>query len=261
MPADDLCTLAQAKAWLNIGKTLENLQVPATGPYTVTVSRATQWQGDGGVSYASSGVMLTPVTGVPAIGQYSVAGGVYTFASADAAAKVVINYLTQTIDDNLLAELITAASTFIQAAYLCRYLRTQSYTEVLNGMGHKTRIGVKNTPITSVTGVTINGKAVPASPGPGRQGFLWSGTEIGLIGYVFFRGFQNITLAYTAGYASIPQDLVQVCIDLVALRYKERDRIGQSSKTLDKQVIAYNTKDLTEPIRMVLDRYKRVTPL
>ena len=36
--------------------------------------------------------------------------------TADAAANVVINYLTQTIDDNLLANLITAASTFIQAA-------------------------------------------------------------------------------------------------------------------------------------------------
>ena len=261
MAAGDLCTLAQAKAWLKIGQTLENLAVPATGPYTVTVSRATQWNGDGGVSYASTGVVMTRVTGVPTIGQYSVTAGVYTFAAADAGAKVAINYLTQTVDDNLLADLITAASNFIQNAYLGRSIAVQSYSETLNGVGCKSKIGVKNTPITTVASVTIDGKAVPASPGWGRQGFTWSDREIGLVGYSTFRGFQNIVLAYTAGYATIPPALVQVCIDLVALRYKERDRIGMSSKTLDKQVIAYNTKDLTEPIRMVLDKYKRVVPL
>ena len=261
MAAGDLCTLSQAKAWLKIGQTLENLSVPATGPYTVTISRAAQWNGDGGVSYASSGVVMARVTGMPTIGQYSVAAGVYTFAAADAAAKVVINYLTQTIDDNLLAELITAASNFIQNAYLGRFIAEQDYIETLNGIGDKARVGVKNTPITAVASVTVNGKSVPASSGPSGRGFLWSDREIGLIGYSFCRGFQNIILAYSAGYTAIPQDLVQVCIDLVALRYKERDRIGMSSKTLDKQVIAYNTKDLTEPIRMVLDKYKRVVPL
>ena len=261
MAAEDLCTLAQAKAWLKIGQTLENLVVPATGPYTITVSRATQWNGDGGVTYASSGLVMSPVTGVPTIGKYSVAAGVYTFAAADARASVTINYLTQTIDDNLLAELITAASRFIQATYLGRFIAVQDYTETLNGIGGKTRIGVKNTPIISVSSVVINGKSVPPSPGLRKSGFLWSDREIGLLGYSFYRGFQNISLTYSAGYVSIPQDLVQVCIDLVALRYKERDRIGMTSKTLDKQVIAYNTKDLTEPIRLVLNRYMRVAIL
>jgi hypothetical protein len=65
--------------------------VPVT-PYQVTVNAPNgPWGADAGVTYAN-GTALAPVNGTPAMGQYSVAGGIYTFASGDANAQVLISY-------------------------------------------------------------------------------------------------------------------------------------------------------------------------
>ncbi len=50
------------------------------------------WALDRGVSYASSGNPLTPVTGTPTAGQYNVSAGVYTFSPGDAGGAVLISY-------------------------------------------------------------------------------------------------------------------------------------------------------------------------
>lgn len=66
--------------------------VPAVSTYTVTVSNSATWTTDQGVIYAATGLPLTRVASAPAVGQYSCAAGVYTFAAADANAKVTIAY-------------------------------------------------------------------------------------------------------------------------------------------------------------------------
>ena len=62
------------------------------GP-SLTVSNSTNYAGDLGVFYASSGVALTYVTSNPAQGQYTETGGVYSFNTADAGVSVLVNYL------------------------------------------------------------------------------------------------------------------------------------------------------------------------
>jgi len=65
--------------------------VPAA-PYQVTVNAPNgPWGADAGVTYAA-GTALALVSGSPAMGQYSVAAGVYTFNSGDANASVLISY-------------------------------------------------------------------------------------------------------------------------------------------------------------------------
>lgn len=66
--------------------------VPASTPYTVTVTHSVNFLADQGVIYASTGLPLIAVTSAPALGEYSVAAGVYTFAAADANANVLISY-------------------------------------------------------------------------------------------------------------------------------------------------------------------------
>ena len=51
-------------------------------------------------------------------------------------------------------------------------------------------------------------------------------------------------VTYTAGYAATPPEIAQACIELVCLRYKERDRIGQVSKNLAGEVVAFSQKDM-----------------
>jgi hypothetical protein len=71
----------------------ESATVPAaSGPYTVTAAAPFgPWASDNGVAYAN-GAALTAVAGNPAAGQYSIAGGIYTFAAANAGANVLIGY-------------------------------------------------------------------------------------------------------------------------------------------------------------------------
>ena len=72
--------------------------VPAVSTYTITVANSAHFDQDLGVQYASSGIQLVKVASVTAVGQYSVAAGVYTFFSGDASKAVQITYsYTQTI--------------------------------------------------------------------------------------------------------------------------------------------------------------------
>ena len=66
--------------------------VPAVSTYTVTVTNSATFDQDLGVTYAATGQPFILVASGPAIGQYSVSAGVYTFAAADASAPVLITY-------------------------------------------------------------------------------------------------------------------------------------------------------------------------
>jgi hypothetical protein len=71
----------------------EALTVPATGANTVSSAHASLWTADEGVVYQASGLGLTAAATPSALGQYSVAAGVYTFESLDASALVYASYL------------------------------------------------------------------------------------------------------------------------------------------------------------------------
>jgi hypothetical protein len=90
--------------------------VPATSPFTVTVTNTTHFVADQGVTYASSGFPLIAVASAPTQGQYSVsAAGVYTFASADQGQGVLISYTyTATTGESLVIgnPLVGPTSTF-----------------------------------------------------------------------------------------------------------------------------------------------------
>jgi hypothetical protein len=68
--------------------------VPGAGPFTITVSNATHFVADQGVVYALTGLPLVAVASAPATGQYAVnaATGVYTFATGDLGAGVLVSY-------------------------------------------------------------------------------------------------------------------------------------------------------------------------
>ena len=59
---------------------------------TVTVLNSAQFVQDWGVRYSVTGLPLTKVASAPAIGQYSVAAGVYTFNASENGTIVLISY-------------------------------------------------------------------------------------------------------------------------------------------------------------------------
>lgn len=170
----------------------------------------------------------------------------------------VKQYLTVnvTTDDALLTRLISAASAFIQS-WLNRNLASQTYTETRNGHGGYV-LPLANYPVTAVSSVAVDNVAIPAASDPTQTGYVFSDKALYLNGYCFSRGFQNVAVTYTAGFATIPLDIEQACIDLVGLKYKERNHIGQTSKTLGQETINYSQMDISDAVKATLSQYRKV---
>ena len=148
-------------------------------------------------------------------------------------------------DDDMLARLVSATSTYV-TAYLGRSVLSGSYAEQCTvGAGYQ--LTPENWPITAISSLTINGNAIPASPDGIQDGYVFTDKTVFLNGYTFgFANFAqwtrylNVTLQYTAGYASVPLDLEQAVINLIALRYQEKERIGQRSKSIAGEMVSFN---------------------
>jgi hypothetical protein len=56
--------------------------------------------------------------------------------------------------------------------------------------------------------------------------------------------------------------LAQACIELVALRYRERTRIGEVSKSMGgAETVSYSQKDMTDSIKTLIQQYRLVAPV
>ncbi len=185
--------------------------------------------------------------------------------------------IVATTDDALLTRLITAESMVIQT-WLDRQINSQAYSETRNGSGAGRgmyEMLFANTPVTAVISVTVDGRSIPAStdngvlqPGYGfDQNRVWL-AQVGSLSdvqfdnqYFFTRGNGNVLLSYTAGYATVPLDIEQACIELISLRYRERDRIGQASKSMAGETTAFITKAMTDSVLQSIKQYKKVVPI
>jgi hypothetical protein len=164
-------------------------------------------------------------------------------------------------DDQLLSRLISALSAFVQT-WLNRTIAQAPYTDVINGIGGN-RVQFQNYPVTAVTSLTIDGQTVPAAATPvqsGWTGYVFDAQQIMVSGFRFTRGWQNISIAYTAGYATTPLDIEQAVIEIITLRYKQRDQIGFNSKSIGGETVAFSVKDMQPSTLTVLQNYRRVAP-
>lgn len=170
--------------------------------------------------------------------------------------------LGTTNDDALLSGLITSASKWIEA-YLSRPVAVVSASDSFAG-ARTGKVFLSHTPVVSVTSVTFLGAAIPAA--------THGGADLGWLlypetGCVAFRGYWlpsggpgTLKIDYTAGWTSVPEELAQACVELVALRYKERARWGQDSASNAGQSISFLTEDVPRGVKTILNQYRRVTP-
>lgn len=165
-----------------------------------------------------------------------------------------------TTDDALLTRLITSASQYIQT-WLNRQIAMMDYLEVRDGTGGH-RLQFACFPAAAVLSLAIDGQAIPPATAGDAAGYSFSPTQLVVHGYRFNRGTQNIMISYTAGYSVIPSDIAQACIELVALRYRERNHVGEVSRALGgAETVAYLQKDMSDGIKTLLQQYRLVAPV
>lgn len=99
----------------------ESGTVPGT-PFAITVANAANFVDDLGVFAGATGLPLRKVASTPAVGEYSVAAGVYTFNTADTTKVMKITY-TYSISGT--GQKIVVANQFMGAA---PYFQAQFYT-------------------------------------------------------------------------------------------------------------------------------------
>lgn len=162
-------------------------------------------------------------------------------------------------DDALLSRLVTAASRYIQT-WLNRPIAQADYLETRDGTGGR-RMQFAVFPVSAVLSLSIDGIAIPPSTTSWAAGYSFSATELALRGYTFTPWAQNVVVIYTSGFTAIPPEIAQACIELVAQRYRERTRIGEASKALGGgESVTYAQKDMSDPIKTLLQQYRTVTP-
>ena len=183
-------------------------------------------------------------------------------------------------DDAMLKRLITAASRYIQT-WLNRQIALQDWIEVRDGTGNalgpsEVRYQFAAFPVSAVSLVVVDGLTIPplttsppAPPGIAavstsatRMGYFFTPTQLVIRGYAVPRKAGCITLQYTAGYAVTPPDLAQACIELVALRYRERSRVGETARAIGGvETVSYSQKDMSDSIKTLIQQYRIVTPV
>lgn len=185
--------------------------------------------------------------------------------------KAYLN-IAGTGDDALLTRLITSASGFIDTVTARpNGLAVATYNDYRDGNG-KTQMTMKNTPVQSVTSLVVDGNQIQPLPAPGVgvatpafPCFSFDENCLYLTGAVFCQARQNVAMSYTAGFFTVGDGsnaaavIEQACIDLVALKYKQRDRIGKTSEALTGiGTVAYLVRDLPADLKEALVPFTRV---
>ena len=175
--------------------------------------------------------------------------------------------ITDTNSDAVLNALVANASAMVEQ-FCNRVFAQASYTDVLNGTG-KSVISLRNSPITAIASVTVDTVAQLPAPNAISPGFVFDtqtvylrggGYPSGSFGFSgsFSKGVQNVVVTYTAGFATIPLDVAQACIELVAMKYAKRNRIDKQSETLGtQQTISYTMADVPASVKTALQPYVR----
>lgn len=171
-------------------------------------------------------------------------------------------------DDVLLQKLITSASRFILKYLNYPTLLTASYSDVFDGNGIAKTRSLQFKPVTAITSVIVGGVTIPQSTDRIASGWYLALDSTGfgkvvLIGnaFEFCKGLSNCAVVYVAGYATqaaIPEDLQQLCVDLVALKYKRRTTTGMVSQAIGAgATTSYLTADMSADMKGVLNQYRR----
>lgn len=167
--------------------------------------------------------------------------------------------ITGAASDALLQQYVTAACQTVES-WLGRIIGSNTYTKVLNGNGHRSAF-LGQFPITAVSAVVVDGVSIPADPAATGYGYVFDELAIYLRGCAFSKGVQNISITYTAGYATIPTDISESVDEIVILNYNRRSHVDTSSKSLAGETVSYIQADMPKSAMSRLNNYKLVVPV
>jgi hypothetical protein len=118
--------------------------------------------------------------------------------------------ITGSDQDDILNSLIAAATDAIRD-HVGYELASKSRTEGYSG-NNLAVIHPLHQPITAISSLSVNGTSISQATSTTMAGWMFDDTAIRLRGYVFPRGVQNVSITYTAGYATIPKIVAEAAL-------------------------------------------------
>ena len=170
----------------------------------------------------------------------------------------------ETLDDAKLNALIAKASVQI-VAYCRSSFGVLVVADELRDGDDSPLLTLAHTPILSVSALSIDGQAVGVTEVkvyPNWIRFEDGGEYNARLrgsGRIFPRGCQNVRVSYRAGYARVPADIMQACIDQVIYLQNTLPKQGLVSETnaVANATTQYSHTALCPAARIACNRYRR----
>jgi hypothetical protein len=121
-------------------------------------------------------------------------------------------------------------------------------------------------PVWSVEAVTVDDIAIPQRANTRSAGWVLVDDAVELQGYRFTDGIKNCAIQFTAGYDSaavagttqaLPEDIDRAVAELVAWKLREKDRVGQQSKTVGNETVVFKLADAPDGVKATVAAYRR----
>lgn len=162
-------------------------------------------------------------------------------------ARMGINHNRQ---DELLMQMADGVSVAIER-FLGRKLEKAEYIERYNGNG-KNHIVLRQYPVSNVLSVKQNGRVLDDVDFDDWLLMRPSG---------FACGVRNIEVRYIAGYADVPDDILEAAAQIVGQRLNELENKGVQSKTLAGETVTFSnfsqSGGMPPAALAILQNYKR----
>lgn len=260
MKAGTLATVAQVKSWLGITASdddtlLQRLVDGASAFVYSYLSLDTFAKSQYDEMYDGHGGSFMVLRQIPAVEVLAVAvhGSPLPPATGDGKTSPLSNgYKLFKQNLTLFGFVFPHCRSSVYVSYKAGYEKSEEHS--IPGTGPFT-VTVASTWLSD-GGVTIDGQAlVEVDSNPGDMEYSISDGV-----YTFNVGQANDEAVIT--YSYVPADINQAVIELVAERYKYRDRIGHSSKSLGGQeTVSFQANTVPAIIKDMLNKYIRVVPV
>jgi hypothetical protein len=162
--------------------------------------------------------------------------------------------------DTKLGLFLAAGSAWVES-YCNRIFSSASYTELLHG-NRSNLMNPRQWPITAVTEVRMssdrNWSDSSTLIAAANYGISTDGTGITYYNGYLPSGYDNVRVIYTAGYATIPQDIQLACLWAAEWFYLHNTRGDSGRTSVGKQGESIGVlADIPPMIKAILQPYKR----
>lgn len=175
--------------------------------------------------------------------------------------KTLLEKKPGTVRDDGLLQLLADGASRAARTFIGTDILQETLTEYRNGTGTGALV-LRRRPVSAVAYVKIGAPGTTRALLSVNRDYVWDEFSILAVdGTTFPRGVQNIEIQYTAGFADVPADVREKVAKMAAVRFRELDRLGETSKSQGGTTVNFETKDLPEDVRLVLEQYRSRTPV